>query len=191
MKNQKMMDTRSRILHSAADLFHRFGVSATSVDDVLAASDTGKGQFYYYFSSKEELVRLVLQHHESRVAEILPDRLQTLDEFGEWMGRFVNLLTESKCRHACPIVSVGLEMAENEVIRQDVEISLLKMKNALAVFFTRLRERGEIDGDPTALADLVLAMIQGGLVIGKIERNPEVLQRSIDGVMDYLYRLCR
>lgn len=40
-----------RIIASAADLFHKQGVHATSPDDVIENSDTGKGQFYHYFKS--------------------------------------------------------------------------------------------------------------------------------------------
>jgi AcrR family transcriptional regulator len=41
--------TKDRILAVALDLFHENGINATSVDDILEASGTGKSQFYYYF----------------------------------------------------------------------------------------------------------------------------------------------
>jgi AcrR family transcriptional regulator len=56
-------ETRLRILGTAADLFHKQGVRATSPDEVIEASRTGKGQFYHYFKSKEGLVHEVLQAH--------------------------------------------------------------------------------------------------------------------------------
>ena len=62
-RSNQGVDTRLRIIASAADLFHKQGVHATSPDDVIEASDTGKGQFYHYFKSKEGLVHAVLQTH--------------------------------------------------------------------------------------------------------------------------------
>lgn len=56
-------DTRLRIIGSAADLFHKQGVRATSPDEIIEASRTGKGQFYHYFKSKEGLIHEVLQAH--------------------------------------------------------------------------------------------------------------------------------
>ena len=38
-------ETQLRIIAAAADLFHKQGVHATSPDDVIEASNTGKGQF--------------------------------------------------------------------------------------------------------------------------------------------------
>src|SRR5215469_14619594 len=56
-------ETKLRIMRVAADLFHKQGVHATSPDEVIEASDTGKGQFYHYFKNKEGLVHEVLQSH--------------------------------------------------------------------------------------------------------------------------------
>src|SRR6266852_1400144 len=46
-------ETRREILAAAADLFHKQGVVATSPDQIIDASGTGKGQFYHYFKNKE------------------------------------------------------------------------------------------------------------------------------------------
>ncbi len=49
--------SRARIVEAAAALMYERGVRGATVDEVLAAADAGKGQFYHYFQSKEELVR--------------------------------------------------------------------------------------------------------------------------------------
>src|SRR5215469_6089868 len=54
-------ETRLRIIQAAADLFHKQGVRATSPDEIIEASATGKGQFYHYFKNKEGLIHEVLQ----------------------------------------------------------------------------------------------------------------------------------
>ena len=47
--------SRERIVERAAELFAERGIAATTVDDVLAAAGAGKGQFYHYFSGRDEL----------------------------------------------------------------------------------------------------------------------------------------
>src|SRR5262249_16907311 len=59
----KGADTRLRMIQVAADLLHRKGIHATSADEIIEASRTGKGQFYHYFGSKQGLVREVLKTH--------------------------------------------------------------------------------------------------------------------------------
>src|SRR5689334_20331717 len=52
--------TRETIISSAMRLMHVHGYYATSLDDVLRESGVGKGNFYYYFRSKEELGYAIL-----------------------------------------------------------------------------------------------------------------------------------
>src|ERR1043165_1579485 len=47
--------TREVILEAATGLMHLKGYQATTLDDVLRESGVGKGNFYYYFKSKEDL----------------------------------------------------------------------------------------------------------------------------------------
>jgi len=47
------------VLDAARDLFHRRGVTATGLGEVIAASGTGKGQIYHYFADKPDLVLAV------------------------------------------------------------------------------------------------------------------------------------
>ena len=56
-------NTRLRMVKAASELFHKQGVRATSPDDIIDASRTGKGQFYHYFKSKEGIVHSVLESH--------------------------------------------------------------------------------------------------------------------------------
>ena len=74
--------TRERILTTAADLFHRRGVNATSVDDVLAASGTGKSQFYHYFESKDELLHDVATFNLQRLLA----EAAFIEELDTWKG---------------------------------------------------------------------------------------------------------
>ncbi|WP_237096986.1 TetR/AcrR family transcriptional regulator, partial [Mycobacteroides abscessus] len=50
--------TRAAIIDAAAQMMYQKGVAATSLDDILAASSTGKSQLYHYFKDRSELVVL-------------------------------------------------------------------------------------------------------------------------------------
>jgi AcrR family transcriptional regulator len=45
--------TRDRLLQAAVDVFASRGYHGATVDDIVAAADTSKGTFYYYFPSKQ------------------------------------------------------------------------------------------------------------------------------------------
>src|ERR1700730_12048662 len=54
-RSTKGAATRDQIVNAAARLIHVQGYQSTSLDDVLRESGVGKGNFYYYFKSKEDL----------------------------------------------------------------------------------------------------------------------------------------
>lgn len=47
---------KNRIVDSAWKLFYEKGYDDTTVDDIIKLSETSKGSFYYYFSSKDALL---------------------------------------------------------------------------------------------------------------------------------------
>ena len=49
-------NVKSRIVSAAWQLFYEKGYNGTTVDDIIALSGTSKGSFYYYFSTKDELL---------------------------------------------------------------------------------------------------------------------------------------
>lgn len=47
---------KNRIIDAAWELFYEKGYADTTVDDIIERSETSKGSFYYYFTSKDELL---------------------------------------------------------------------------------------------------------------------------------------
>lgn len=58
------MSTRDRLIHSAHDLFYSRGFHAVGLDAILAAVGVTKTTFYNHFTTKEDLVRAVLEWHD-------------------------------------------------------------------------------------------------------------------------------
>ena len=47
---------KARIVSAAWKMFYDKGYDQTTVDDIIELSGTSKGSFYYYFSTKDELL---------------------------------------------------------------------------------------------------------------------------------------
>lgn len=61
----------------ASRLVHLQGFNHTSLDQILRESGVRKGNFYYYFRSKEELGYAVLDHFAQQFAEQVAGRAFT------------------------------------------------------------------------------------------------------------------
>ena len=70
---QRGKDRREQLITCAARLFAERGYHPTSVADIVEALGVGKGVFYWYFSSKEELLTELLKssNHDLRVRQQL------------------------------------------------------------------------------------------------------------------------
>jgi AcrR family transcriptional regulator len=62
-----MKGTKDLVLKSAKKLFGKNGITKTSMDDIAADADIGKGTIYHYYDSKE---KLFIEVTEKEVAEI-------------------------------------------------------------------------------------------------------------------------
>lgn len=70
MNARKDYETRkNEILSVAEHLFIEKGYDETSVNDILQAAAIGKGTFYYYFESKEEVMNAVVNRFVTIFAE--------------------------------------------------------------------------------------------------------------------------
>lgn len=61
--------TREAILEVFATLFSRTGYAGTSINDILAISETTKGAMYFHFSKKESIAEEMLHRWENAVSE--------------------------------------------------------------------------------------------------------------------------
>lgn len=190
-------ESRTRILGVALDLFHKQGVHATSVDEILKQSGTGKSQFYHYFKSKEGLVHAVLQYfYELLKTNRAPmkSKVESWEDLEEWFGFFLGFQRQVNCERSCPIGTIGNDLSNGqELLRQDVRLIFDLMSRSLVDFFNVLKGRKQLAPgvDAQALADFCLCIMQGGLLVGKVRRDTHPFENSVHHAVRYLKTLTR
>jgi len=185
-------ETRERILLAAVRLFHERGVTATSVDEVLSASGTGKGQFYRYFSSKEDLVSAVVDHQVDRYLGWQLDALERLESSDQLRGYLDDLAAAHRERGlvgGCPVGSLALELAgQNERLRRRLSEALELWEAHLTAGLGRLAAGGEVrtDVSPGRLAASLLASIQGAYLLSTVRREADVMGAALDEALEHV-----
>lgn len=80
---------RSKIVSTAWNLFYRYGYENTTIDDIVEQAQTSKGSFYYYFSTKSDLIGSLSYLFDDKYEELMAtmpadlpviDKLLTLNE---------------------------------------------------------------------------------------------------------------
>lgn len=185
-------ETRLRIIRTAADLFHKQGARATSPDEIIEASGTGKGQFYHYFKSKEGLIHAVLLTYLDEIkAGTAPVKYQinSWSDLERWFLANVELQKRYEMTRGCPFGTIGNEVTPNdELLRQDVCLIFEVIKHKLAAFFVKEKAKGRLvkRAEPDRLADFCIATIQGGMLVGKVKRNSQVVEMAAREALAHL-----
>lgn len=195
-KSLKGQKTRQRILKAAADLLQSKGFHATSIDDILSASKTGKSQFYHYFKSKESIVFELIDRFElgdpvsdhscpseptftpSRFSEIQFDQL---NDFFLWLDSFPKDFESGRYRHGCPLGNLASEMAtQNEQIRSVLMQTFSHWTKTLESELKKLKHRNLLPPhvDCAQMASITLSCLQGGMLLAKTLKNSQPLKQA-------------
>ena len=181
---------KARIVAAAAELMHRRGVAATSVDHVLAASGTGKSQFYHYFADKRDLVEAVLRHQLERVlAEQRRFDVGTWDGIRAWLESLLVAQMQRGFYGGCPLGSVVAEVADqDERLRTIAVEAFARWEAELTAGLRSLQERNELraDVDVERLAEEAMATIQGAYLLSMARKEIRPMRSALEAAFDRL-----
>jgi len=169
----------------AAELFAERGIAGTSLDEVLAAANAGKGQFYHYFRSRDELAAAAVGH---RCAQVIAGLTQALGDVSSLAGleqALAGLIDgfERAGLPGCPIGTLATEVAgRNEAARLRAAAGFDAWERLLADALARMRQRGELraDAPPAMLATGLLASIEGGMVLSQTRKDAASLRIAVN-----------
>ena len=172
-------------MERAAELFAARGIAATTVDEVIAAAGAGKGQFYHYFRSRDELAAAAVGY---RCAQVIAGLTEALDGVSSLAGLDQALAAfiagfEQMGMPGCPIGTLAAEVAgRNEEARLQAAAGFDAWERLLADALERIRQRGELraNAEPAALATGLLASIEGGMVLSQARRDAASLRVAVE-----------
>jgi len=82
-------DMRNNIVSIASDVFEKFGFKKTTVDDIAQALRKGKSSIYYYFKSKEDIFKAVVEKeadaHRAEINRIMESNLNTIEKLKSYV----------------------------------------------------------------------------------------------------------
>jgi TetR/AcrR family transcriptional regulator, transcriptional repressor for nem operon len=181
--------TRERIVRAAAELIAERGVAGTSLDDVRERAHASKSQLYLYFADREALLRGVAATTCDEViagqAEVLAG-FDSLTGLSRYLDAIVALQVERNAHGGCPIGSLAGQLVErDDVAREILADGFGRWEAGLRLGLETMASRGELDpeADPAALATQTLAILQGGLLLTQVRRDPAQMRTAADAAL--------
>jgi len=168
--------TRQKIIEQAAPLFNRLGYAGCSMQDIMAATGLEKGGLYRHFSSKEELAEEAFCYSLARVTEARwggIDQVEgSVEKLRFLIRRFVDI--HSIFPGGCPVMNTAIDADDGiPALRKLVQKAVQEWKAKICRIVKAGIERGEIRGDvdPRGIANIMIAALEGALMISRLEGN--------------------
>ena len=183
--------TRERIVATAAQLMYDHGVAGTSPGDVQKAAGVGASQMYHYFEDKEALIRAVIAHRIRALIATLGG-LDNMEGLRAWRDFVVDTQRQRNCAGGCPLGSLVGELAEPfPDCRGDLVGGFDQWEAAIREGLQAMWDRGELrrKANPDRLATVLLAAVEGGMLLAQVRRDPAPLETALDDVLDRIEEL--
>jgi AcrR family transcriptional regulator len=181
--------TRDAIIATADRLFYESGFEHASFADIAAQAGVGKGNFYYYFKTKESLLEAVTQARAESVAAMLAQwSAQSADPL-ERIETFVRLMARNQSKimkHGCPIGSLCMELARlDHPLKPKADALMRLFHDWLTAQFSALGPG--IDAPAEAMR--ALARAQGVAVMAQSLGDADFIAREIEDIVAAARRL--
>ena len=184
--------TRQEIIRKAAPLFNQKGYEGTALSDLMEATGLEKGGIYRHFDSKQELAGEAFDHAFKLVMDT---RFEGIDDIPSSVDRLRQLLRNFRDRRGglvpggCPLLNTAIEADDgNPQLRNKARHALDSWRGRLQSIVEEGRRKGEIrsDIDAEKVATLIISMLEGSLMMSRLERNGDSLALACRHLEEYL-----
>lgn len=185
--------TRQHIIAHAAEVFNIQGYSGTSIADIMEATGLEKGGIYRHFSGKEELALAAFDYAAACVRQRLTTgiagKAHAADALIAFVGVFRSYVHHPPLPGGCPILNTAIESDDTHpLLRDRARAGIDEWRTMLRTTLVGGMARGEVQ--PTVHVEksitLIIAMLEGALMMSKLTTDGSPLQWAHEHLCDYI-----
>jgi TetR/AcrR family transcriptional repressor of lmrAB and yxaGH operons len=175
-----MASAREHIIQTTCDLLEAQGYHATGLNEIIRESGSPKGSLYHYFpGGKEELAAEAVRHVGQIVLRRIEHNLAAVEDPTEAIQRFITAIAfnveQSGFRAGGPITTIALETASSsERLRDECHQIYSGWQGTFA---SKLKNGGVPSDRADRLAVLIIASIEGGIILCRTHRSRAALEQ--------------
>ena len=184
-KRTKPEETKQKLINLARRQIVTKGYSATSINSICQEADITKGGFFHHFPSKEALAEATLEQFWASRKELLDElRSKETDPIRRVMVNIdfvLSLPKNERNNFGCLLGVLGQEISlTNAYLQKVLAKKFDAWKEAVVADLVEaekhLRPRQPIDKE--GLADYILSVLQGSLLMARANKNIRIIQTN-------------
>lgn len=181
------------IIEKAAPLFNKNGYAGTSLSDIMKATGLAKGGLYGNFKSKDEIAAMTFDYSFSKVKAAVLQAICTCKTSQEKLYAILDFyssyITNPPISGGCPLLNTSVEADDSfPFLKTKARAAQNEMLASLVQIFQQGKKNGEFKKDiqPQREGEMMYALIEGGIVMAKINDAPTILHRILDRIHDHI-----
>jgi AcrR family transcriptional regulator len=178
--------TRDHIVEAADQLFYRQGYEHTSFSDIADAVQISRGNFYYHFKTKDEILDAVIHLRLANTRMMLEQWEVEGKQPADRIRSFIHILIGNRAkiqRYGCPVGTLCTELAKLN------HASQTEANKLFTLFRTWLRRQFTILGrkqDADELAMHILARSQGVAMLANAFHDEKFIKQEVKQMDEWL-----
>ena len=170
---------RARMVRSAATLIRERGIHGVGLREIVVHSGGPRGSLGRYFpGGKSQLVTEALDLAAAELSDEVAEALTGADTFAEAIAAIVapwrRLLIDHNFALGCPFAATVVDSAaENDELRSHVDDLFAQWRASVAQVYV---DFGELPAVADEQATVVLAALEGALILARARRSTEPLE---------------
>ena len=178
--------TRDHIVEAADQLFYRQGYDHTSFSHIADAVQISRGNFYYHFKSKDEILDAVINVRLTNTRKMLEQWENEGKQPADRIRSFIHILIANRAdikRYGCPVGTLSTELAKlNHASQAEANTLFTLFRTWLCRQFTLLGRKADAD----ALAMHLLARSQGVATLANAFHDEKFIKQEVKQMCDWL-----
>jgi TetR/AcrR family transcriptional repressor of lmrAB and yxaGH operons len=180
-----MASPRDQIIETTCTLIELQGYHATGLNEIIRESGCPKGSLYHYFpGGKEELAEQAIAHVGGLVHVRIAEQLAAVDAPDAAVRGFITMVAaqveRAGYRGGGPITTIALEAAStSDRLR---EVCARTYDGWRLLFVDKLARAGFSAARADRLGSLIIASLEGGIILARTQRSPEPLYAVADEI---------
>lgn len=178
--------TRDYIIEAADQLFYQQGFEHTTFAHIAELVKISRGNFYYHFKTKDEILDAVINHRLARTNAMLEQWEIEGKTAVDRIRSFINILIMNRVKikhYGCPVGTLCTELAKLNHASQNEANQLLTL---FRIWLRRQFEDLGHPGEANELAMHLLALSQGIATLASAFHDEEFIKKEVKRLNEWL-----
>ena len=184
--HDKTEQIRRHIIKATDDLLYHKGFNLMSFSDIAEASSVPRGNIYYHFKTKNDVLTAVIDYRIEQMSVMLNTWSEEISTPLERLKRYANIPAfelDNVMNYGCPMGSLNSELGKSQ---RNLQMTSRKQYDTFLAWLKKQFKEMVPNGNAKHLSMHLLMRTQGLSILVQSYEDKSLMRREITNIEDWL-----